>query len=74
MRFRMESSGRYEIRAEGTLEERWHDRLGGMAVTVEPGGEVVLEGLLEDQAALSGVLDALNRLQLSVVSVRLIEE
>jgi hypothetical protein len=69
----------YRISVEGELGSSWSDRLGGMDITVEQRereGEqpvTVLLGLLLDQAALAGVLEALYELHLPVLSVQAID-
>ena len=60
------------IRAEGTLDPSWSDRLGGLCVrATESGGRPAtrLSGALLDQEALLGVLVALYDLGLTLVSV-----
>src|SRR5262245_8470601 len=62
------------IRAAGTLDARWSDRLGGLcvhpAVRSSPGRPVTeLTGRLLDQAALVGVLVTLYDLGLPLISV-----
>ena len=53
----------YRIFVEGALDPVWLDRLGGLEITEQrqPGKPVVtrLEGRLEDQSSLQGVLDTL---------------
>jgi len=66
----------YKIRIKGYLDESWSDRLGGMAVEARAregsAPETILVGWLPDQAALSGVLNALYELHLPLVSVELV--
>ena len=66
----------YRIRVKGYLDDRWSDRLGGMAIEAigeaEGVAETSLVGWLPDQAALCGVLNALYDLHLPLVSVELI--
>jgi hypothetical protein len=68
----------YRIRAQGHLDDRWSDRLGGMvltrAFTADKQPMTILIGQLNDQAALSGVMNALYGLHLSVLSVELIDD
>jgi len=63
----------YRIRVQGELDESWSERLGGMTITVEQIKDhkpvTILKGELMDQAALSGVLNTLYNLRLSVLSV-----
>jgi hypothetical protein len=60
------------IRAGGTLEPAWSDRLGGMgirATSARGGPAIELSGRLPDQAALVGVLLSLYNLGLPLISV-----
>ena len=63
----------YRIVVEGVLDPVWLDRLGGLEITEQrqPGQPVVtrLEGRLEDQAALQGVLDTLFMLGMRPILV-----
>ena len=63
----------YRIRVQGQLDASWSDRLAGMTITVDSENEqkpvTTLEGLLTDQAALSGILNTLYDLHLPVLSV-----
>lgn len=65
----------YRIRVEGRLDADWSDRMQGMNITDAEGagGRSVLVGRLKDQAALSGVLNALYELHLPVLSVDCLE-
>jgi hypothetical protein len=69
----MEKPAVYRIRVRGELDGQWSARLAGMSITTEdPDGreaQTTLEGLLRDQAALSGVLNTLYELHLPIVSV-----
>ena len=68
----------YRIRVQGHVDDSWSDRLGGLTVTraytahQEP--MTILIGGLLDQAALSGVLNAIYNQHLSVFSVELLNE
>ena len=68
----------YRIRVLGHLDDRWSDRLGGMvltrAFTKNNRPMTILIGQLNDQAALSGVMNALYGLHLSIFSVELIDD
>jgi hypothetical protein len=59
------------IRAAGTLDPRWSERLGGLRVRAAGRGFPVTElsGRLLDQAALFGVLATLYDLGLPLLSV-----
>jgi hypothetical protein len=64
----------YQIQVQGTLDPRWSGHLGGMAIsasTQEDGSAITtLTGILTDQAALLGVLNALYNLHLPLMSVQ----
>jgi hypothetical protein len=59
----------YEIRVEGHLTDRWSDWFEELAIRNEPNGETVLTGLLSDQAALFGVFNKIQALNLTLISV-----
>jgi hypothetical protein len=61
---------RYEIRVEGILDERWSSWFGGLAIRDEGSGVTVITGLVEDEAALHGVLSRISELGLVLVSVQ----
>lgn len=60
----------FEIRVQGHLDRQWSDWLEGLELELLDGGEMILSGVIVDQAALLGVLNKLNRLNLTIVSVR----
>jgi hypothetical protein len=65
--------GIYQISVRGQIDPTWSDRLEDMTisvVTLESGTRITtLQGELRDQAALTGVLNALYELHLTVLSV-----
>jgi hypothetical protein len=63
------ASGRYEIRVAGRLSARWAAHFSGMAMTAEATGMTLLEGPVEDQAALHALLRKVRDLGLDLVSV-----
>jgi hypothetical protein len=69
-----DSPARYQIRAQGQINERWSDRLEGMAIRLSssPRGPVIttLEGELLDQAALVGIFNTLYELHMPIISVK----
>ena len=75
---KFEAPASYRIRVQKHLDDSWSDRLGGMiitrAYTEDKQPMSILIGNLKDQAALSGVLNALYGLHLSVFSVELIDD
>ncbi len=65
---------RYEIRVKGHLGREWADWLAGLKFEPSTDGQMLLSGRIVDQAALIGVLNRLNRLNLALLSVRSVEE
>ena len=59
----------FEIRVKGHLSSQWSDWLEGLEVTSSDSDETVLSGTIVDQAALMGILNKLNRLNLNLLSV-----
>ena len=68
----------YRIEVEGHLAESWSDRLAGMRITarkrLDQTTVTTLAGRLRDQAELSGVLNSLYDLHLSILSVEYLNE
>ncbi|WP_044251643.1 hypothetical protein [Rhodopirellula sp. SWK7] len=63
----------YRIVVEGSLDDQWSGRLGGMQI-VASSSEVqspvtTLSGQVQDQAALMGVLNSLYQLRYKILSV-----
>jgi len=75
---KFEGPASYRIRVQGHLDDSWSDRLGGMVITraftADKQPMTILIGHLRDQAGLSGVMNALYNLHLSVFSVELLDE
>jgi hypothetical protein len=63
-------SGRYEIRLDGHLDDRWAAWFDGLSLTHESDGTTVIHGSIVDQAALHGLLQKVRDLGLPLVSVR----
>ena len=61
--------GFFEIRVKGQLDSKWSDWLEGLEIKLVGDGETILSGHIEDQAALMGILNRLNRLNLTLLSV-----
>ena len=61
--------GRYEIRLQGRLDERWASWFDDLTVEPEAGGVTVLRGRVVDQAALHGLLARLRDLGVPLISV-----
>ncbi len=69
------SRGRwFEIRVRGHLNRQWSDWLEGLEPTLLDNGEMVLSGTIVDQAALLGILNKLNGLNLTILSVNAIDQ
>ena len=68
----------YRIRVQGHLDDSWSDRLAGMVITKaymeNKLPTTILVGRLADQAALSGVLNALYDLHMPLLSVENVGE
>jgi hypothetical protein len=75
---KFEGPASYRIRAQGHIDDKWSGRLGGMVITraftEDKQPMTILIGLLSDQAALAGVMNALYGLHLPVLSVELLDE
>jgi hypothetical protein len=61
--------GFFQIHVRGHLDSKWSDWLEGLEVKLLDNGEMFLSGTIVDQAALMGVLNKLNRLNLTLLSV-----
>lgn len=61
--------GFFEIHVKGHLNDKWSDWLDGLDIKLLENGEMVLSGVIVDQAALMGILNKLNRLNLTLLSV-----
>ncbi len=68
----------YEIQVQGQLDRGWEDWLSGLSVTHTYAGDrpstTTLTGPVADQSALRGMLCKLWDLNLTVISVRRIEQ
>ncbi len=63
----------YRIVVRGAIPQNWLDRLGDMVVATDCeaqyGPVSVLEGVVRDQTELSGVLESLYRLHVTIIRV-----
>ncbi len=70
--------GNYRIRVLGLLDESWSERLGGLRITTsslkDQGPVTALVGQIRDQAELSGLLNTLYELHLTLLSVEMLED
>jgi hypothetical protein len=75
---KFETPAPYRIRVQGHLDDSWSDRLSGMVITraytENTQAMTILIGQLNDQAALSGVMNALYNGHLPVFTVELLDE
>ena len=58
----------YQIRVKGHLGPGWTDWFEGLTITLEEGGETLLTGPVEDQAALHGLLKKVRDLGMPLIS------
>jgi hypothetical protein len=70
--------GSYRIRVLGSLDETWSEKLAGLRITTsslnDKGPVTALVGQIRDQAELSGVLNTLYEMHLTLLSVEILEE
>jgi hypothetical protein len=70
-------SAKYQIKVQGRLREGWSDWFDDMIVNIEqiPGGPTIttLSGIVQDQAALHGLLNRIRDLSIPLLSVQLID-
>ncbi len=59
----------YEIHVNGHLSQDWAGWLENLQMCCLENGEMILSGYLADQAALMGILNKLNGLNLAILSV-----
>jgi hypothetical protein len=76
--FAFDRPGTYRIRVLGVLDEKWAGRIGGLQIMpgdtqkqTEPVTELLSR--VRDQAELSGILETIYELHLTLVSVELLE-
>jgi hypothetical protein len=66
----------YRIRVQDRLDESWSERLGGLRITTSDQGDqapvTTLVGIVQDQAALIGIVNSLYDLHLPLLSVELL--
>jgi hypothetical protein len=60
----------FEIYVKGHLDDSWSDWLEGLEVKLLEPEEMILFGHIRDQAALMGILNKLYRLNLTLLSLR----
>jgi hypothetical protein len=76
--YTFDKPGNYRIRVQGVIDKSWSERMGGLDITTggfrdqkKPVTELV--GQVRDQAELSGVLNALYELHMTLLSVEYLD-
>ncbi len=68
----------YKIKVHGHLKNNWSEKLGGMQINLTQTKDKslisILVGQINDQAALSGILNALYEAHLTIVSVYMLKD
>ena len=59
----------YQIRIKGHLGREWTNWFGGLTITLEDNGDMLLTGPVVDQAALHGLLRKVRDLGVPLLSV-----
>lgn len=63
------AGGYFEIRVKGQLDSHWSEWLEGLELRHLDNGEMILSGHIVDQAALLGILNKVNHLNLTLLAV-----
>jgi hypothetical protein len=63
----------YCLCVKGQIGQQWSDWFDGLTIDDNPDGCTMLTGLVEDQAALHGILARLYGLNLALISVSLLD-
>ena len=63
----------YQIKVKGTIAEDWSSWFEGFLITIQKDDVTILNGLVEDQAALHGLLVKIANLGLPLLSVTRLE-
>lgn len=75
--FSFQKSAMYKIKVQGELKESWSERLQGMQINVERFQDKkpvsILIGQINDQSALTGVLNALYEYNMTILSVHMLK-
>ena len=76
--FKFQSPAIYKIEVEGAIYKNWSEKLGGMQINVlrsiRSGTTTELVGRINDQTALSSVLNTLYEHHFSIISVNMLSE
>ncbi len=75
--FSFQNPAMYKIKVQGELKESWSEKLQGLQINIERSRNKkpisVLIGQINDQSALSGVLNALYDFNMTIISVRMLK-
>jgi hypothetical protein len=63
----------YQIRIKGHLDERWMRWFDGLIISQHRDGETFISGIVQDQAALHGILNRIRDLGMELISVQRFE-
>ena len=58
-----------EIRVKGHIDQSWSEELEGLGITYTPDGNTLLNGAIQDQSTLYGLINQLASLGLELISV-----
>jgi len=64
----------YQIKVKEHLDETWSEWFEGLNISNLEGGEASITGYLPDQAALHGILNRINSLSLTLISVNIVSQ
>jgi len=74
--FSFQKSAIYKIKVEGVLKENWVDKFQGLKIRKESSSSgksvSVLSGRINDQSALSGLLNTLYDYNMTILSVKML--
>jgi hypothetical protein len=62
----------YQIRVSGRLDSHWSEWFDGLTITYSESGYTNITGLIQDQAALYGILTRIRDLGLPLLAVNLV--
>ena len=63
-----------EIHIKNHINDNWSEWFGGLTVKNLENGEVLISGILPDDAALHGLLAKIRDLNLKLISVKVVDE
>lgn len=72
--YRMDNPTLYQIKVKGHLDETLASWFEGFTISNQEGGNAVLTGHIEDQAALHGILNRISNLGLTLISVNVLPQ